>query len=334
MIDIPFAVFETTSRCNLRCRFCYNHYKAPGVPAPEPSSYARAMKTLRRLYSLARIRTITMSGGEPFLAERFPELVLYCRMKGSRVKVITNGCAAAFGDYRELMAMKEVYFQFPVHSADPAVHDGITGVAGSWERSVNSIRQVRELGGDPFAVIVLTSINVSGARSCLEFIESLGVRRVLLLRYNVGGEGLADARTLIVRSGELGKIYAEAEELGAAGRLTITSNVCTPVCLLDPSRYPHIGFTHCSADPLRLPLTIDSLGDVRKCNHSPAVLGNIFREKIDSIYGRKLPEWEAVPDLCAGCAHYETCRGGCRAASEQYYGSAAFPDPYLELDRG
>jgi len=334
MIDIPFAVFETTGRCNLRCRFCYNYYKAPGSPPPERSSYSRASKTLRRLYSLARIATITMSGGEPFLAERFPELVLYCRMKGSRVKVITNGFTASRADYAGLVAMKEVYFQFPVHSADARTHDAITGVAGSWERSVRSVREVMSLGGDPFVVIVLTSVNRHGAGELLEFIEALGVRRVLLLRYNIGGAGIACAKELMVRSADLKAIYATAERFASQGRLGITSNVCTPVCLLDPADYPHIGFTHCSADPLKLPLTIDFMGNVRKCNHSPTVLGNIFREKPDAIYARKLPDWEAVPGLCAGCAHYERCRGGCRAASEQYYGSAAFPDPYLELDRG
>ena len=48
-------------------------------------------------------------------------------------------------------------------------------------------------------MIVLTSVNRHGAGELLEFIEALGVRRVLLLRYNIGGAGIPLPETAITK---------------------------------------------------------------------------------------------------------------------------------------
>ena len=40
---------------------------------------------------MADVEQVTFTGGEPFLAERFSELVLYTRMKRKQVAIITNG---------------------------------------------------------------------------------------------------------------------------------------------------------------------------------------------------------------------------------------------------
>ena len=333
MIFLPYAVFEVTAECPLACRFCYNFHKAPGAAAPPPSGYASSLRVLRELYSRAEVGTLVMSGGEPFLAERFAELVLFCRMKGSRVKILSGGCSAGREEYRQLMEMGEVFFQFPVHSADPGVHDALTGVTGSWERSLRSIREVQDMGGDPFAVTVLTAFNREGAADLFDLLMDRGVKRVLLLRYKIGGTGAADPAGLVIKVDSLRSVLAAAQEYASAGRLVITSNVCTPLCLIAPADYPAVGFTHCSDDLRKLPVTLDSAGNIRRCNHSPLAEGNLFRDGLEAYFASARPEWNVRPDYCAGCDRYAACLGGCRAASLQYYGTLARPDPYVEFCR-
>ena len=72
---LPLVSFETTMRCNLRCRFCYNHYKNTGE-TPAPSSYAQTKKTLQQRFKVFDVGQITFTGGEPFITERLGELVL------------------------------------------------------------------------------------------------------------------------------------------------------------------------------------------------------------------------------------------------------------------
>jgi MoaA/NifB/PqqE/SkfB family radical SAM enzyme len=99
--------------------------------------------------------------------------------------------------------------------------------------------------------------------------------------------------------------------------LRLTSNVCSPICLLNPKDYPNIGFGRCSFDVLRRPIALDINGNIRLCNHSPVVAGNIYEQSLaDILYSDYAYSWEK-------------CKGGCRAASEQYSQTLSVEDPII-----
>ena len=92
-----------------------------------------------------------------------------------------------------------------------------------------------------------------------------------------------------------------------------------------------IGFANCSASFSSMPVTITYTGDVRICNHSPVVLGNIFDEDLYKIAESKaIDSWKTIPSFCSDCQKWETCRGGCRAASEQMGLTASAEDPIIK----
>jgi radical SAM protein with 4Fe4S-binding SPASM domain len=65
------------------------------------------------------------------------------------------------------------------------------------------------------------------------------------------------------------------------------------------------------------------------------VLGNIYKESLAQIIERASNDtyFDAVPDRCQGCELWQRCKGGCRAASEQVYGSFDKIDPVMELEK-
>jgi radical SAM protein with 4Fe4S-binding SPASM domain len=79
------------------------------------------------------------------------------------------------------------------------------------------------------------------------------------------------------------------------------------------------------------PFTLDTAGNLRFCNHSPVVMGNIFEERLETILSSKyLEQWRSVvPDFCSRCDLYTKCYGGCRAAAEQAGLSLYHLDPIL-----
>ena len=331
LLNLQYIALELTDRCNLDCCYCYNIWKIAGAEHKPFNSYSKAIKALKKLFTQADIRNVTLTGGETFLAERVMEVALFCRMAGKTVTVISNGTAGHPKQYRQLIDMGVTLFEMPVHSADEAVHDAITGMQGSWQKSIASLKAIRDMGGYPVAVIVLTRHNAPGLGATLDLIASTGIKRIMLNRYNIGGHHTADPQTVCATHAQLKEAFRIAHEKAAEHDLKITSNVCTPVCLLDPADYPRIGFGHCSPDPLRKPVTLDVNGNIRLCNHSPVVAGNIFRETLEEIlsspYARS---WgEIVPDYCAACTLWERCLGGCRAASEQCGLGLNAPDPLL-----
>jgi radical SAM protein with 4Fe4S-binding SPASM domain len=100
--------------------------------------------------------------------------------------------------------------------------------------------------------------------------------------------------------------------------------------VLNPRNYPNISFSHCSDKAERRPLTIDNQGNIRFCNHSPEIMGNIFRENISTIIHNNSISWfKDIPSFCKDCEKYPICLGGCRAASLQYYGDYKKVDPIV-----
>ncbi len=332
-IEIPFLIFEATQSCNLNCRYCYNHWKRSGSPPAHPVTYTDARRTLGRLLRSANVRNIAFSGGEPLLLDGVEELVLFCRLKGKTVTVITNGTAAKEGQYRTLVELGVSLFEIPIHSSSATPHDFMTRCAGSWAKAVRSAEQLTRSNIELAAVIVLCGHNIDELSDTLAFIRKLGIRRIMLNRFNVGGAGIREADALMVSPGRLRKAFETADNLAGVLDLEITSNVCTPFCVLNPSRFPRVGFTSCAVGMPHGPLTVDAFGYVRLCNHSPKSLGNIHEDLLARIIACEYAEeWRStIPHECAACRYAARCRGGCRAAAEQCGLTIHSPDPVVNM---
>ena len=280
----------------------------------------------------SRVQYVAFTGGEPFLSERFAEVILFCRMEGKQVTLISNGTQGKAKDYKQLIKLGVGLFEFPIHSAQADIHDRMVQVPGSWQKSVTSTREVLQLGGSVVPVVVITRHNVNQLGETLEFINSLGCKRIMLNRYNIGGKGCANPMEVSATAEELRSVFAVANDKAMELDLHLTANVCSPICLLNPADYPLIGFGHCSFDVLKRPITLDINGNIRLCNHSPVVAGNIYQKELEEIlYSDYTTQWEtSVPDLCKPCSHWSVCKGGCRAASEQCFGELNIEDPIIK----
>lgn len=333
-IKIPHITYEVTSICNLTCKYCYNIWKRPCVNSfRHYNSYNQAKKTLKQIFKVADVDHITFTGGEPFMAERFAEIVLYSRMKGKSVTIISNGNAANESQYLQMINMGVNLFELPVHSHSSKVHDYMTEVSGSWENSVNSIKTLVKLKANVVAVIVITKANYRYISETLHFLKELGVNRIMLNRFNLGGKGILEKDNLLISQKALEESYSIASDVGIRYNLKLSSNVCTPLCVLNPDNFPGIRFSICSPDVKRRPLTIDIFGNLRFCNHSPAILGNIFTHDLNTMLSsQKAQLWNnTIPEFCSDCNLYSKCMAGCRAASEQMNISLNSPDPIIEL---
>lgn len=331
---LPYIIFEITAACNLQCRYCYNVWKIPGTSVKSPEyTYQRAIRVLKKLFRLADVKHVTFTGGEPLLAERFEEIALFVRLKRKSVTIITNGSGGDESRYQTLMKLGVKLFELPVHSHLPEVHDGITCVSGSWDRSVRSIRSLMKGGAYVVPVVVITKMNAGDLGSTLHFIHSLGCRQIMLNRYNIGGQGFREAQEILPSHEQLRQAFREADQLAVPLGLKLSSNVCTPFCLLNPAEYPNISFGSCSTQVERMPVTMDIEGNLRLCNHSPVSIGNIFREKLSDIFRSEhaLTWLGERPEFCDGCTLYDRCLGGCRAASLQAGLGSSHVDPVMTL---
>lgn len=329
---LSHVIFEATRACNLTCQYCYIPREAGEGHARHPP-FSALKRTIARLLRTVDFRHITFTGGEPLLVDGLKELALTCRLKGKGITVISNGTVGTHDDYAMLARLGVSLFEFPLHAAEPDVHDSLTGVSGSHARVLESIRGVGSTDADLCVVVVLTKMNAALLPDTLELIRELGVTTVMLARFNIGGRGMDNIPRLVPSAEELRRAFATAESYAQTTDLSISSNVCVPHCLINPKDYPHIPIGSCGSDVTRRPITVDYDGNVRVCNHSPVVIGNLFTQSIDSMLcSDYVKGWNSIrPRYCDDCAHWAVCRGGCRAASEQMGMGLENEDPIIGI---
>lgn len=332
-IHLSNISFEVSTKCNLLCKYCYNIWKRPNASLPEEVSFKQARRAIRQLYRRAKVDHFTFTGGEPFLFSRFAELVLMVRLKGSTVTIITNGNAGYEKDLKLMHKLGVGLFELPFHSTDPKIHDLLAGVEGAHQESEKRINSLLSFGARVVAVIVLTKHNIATLKDTLIYLKSKGISSIMLNRFNIGGAGIQWSDELTPSLEELRAAFTLANQTAKEFSIALTSNVCTPICILNPADYPNIGFGHCSANPLQKPLTLDHLGNIRLCNHSPNIAGNIYNNSFQEIFESDyVKSWNGPkPDFCAECHLYDSCFAGCRAASEQVGNSISMEDPIIKM---
>lgn len=324
------AIIELTTECNIRCMHCYNWWKQDGEPMLHQNSYKKAFRLIDRMIRTTTVERMTFTGGEPTISERFLELVLHAKLNNKKVTVITNGNGPT-EVYRQLCKLQTNLIEFSIHSSQAEVHDQITRKPGSWNKAIQHMIEVLKQGTAAVPVIVITKHNYWNAVETVRFFHAMGIRSAMVNRYNLGGEGLNHSNALSASLSELREAFREVDKFAGETGMRIVSGVCTPHCILNPDDYPNIRFGACSDDVYRRPLTFDIEGNLRLCNHSPTVAGNIYDQSFGEILSSTyIDEWSQLNmPFCNQCSRLSKCRGGCRAASEQMGLTLKSEDPIV-----
>ncbi|WP_163217830.1 radical SAM/SPASM domain-containing protein [Bacteroides sp. 224] len=326
---LKHAIIELTTECNLQCKHCYNWWKQEEQSSQKQNSYKKAFCLLDFLIKHTTVKHITFTGGEPTISERFIELVLHAKINGKSVTVITNGNGSP-QIYKQLASMKVNMLEFSIHSSRPDIHDGITQKPGSCEKAIKEMKDALSQGISVTPVVVITATNHQYVEETILYFFRQGIKSVMVNRYNLGGEGLNNPN-LSATAQQLRDTFGKLNTLAKYYDIRIFSGVCTPHCILNPDDYPLIRFGACSGQVEQRPLTFDLDGNLRLCNHSPIIAGNIYKESFEEIFASSyIKEWSdlSIP-FCQGCTHLARCKGGCRAASEQVGHSLKQEDPII-----
>jgi len=310
------AAFEVTPRCNANCFYCYNVWKAhPGYPVNEPGADG-LFRVLEVLAGSERVTVVSLTGGEPLLlGDLVLEMGAMARLSGKSVNLVTNGALLKKSTAKNLRRLGVKPVEITLLSAREEVHNSLQR-AKTFSGAVNAIRTVAEVGGEAIVGIVGTRANIPFLRETLEFAKSLGARGAMFTRFNPGGEGLRHWRRLGPSKEDLRSAMKTLMEFAEENPdLTITCGVPVPPCVLGFTDYGRVKVGYCNAGGDLI--AIDWLGNLRPCNHSSLIIGNILETPLDQLLDSRLIKdfMAPVPRMCVGCQFYETCKGGCRGAA-------------------
>lgn len=329
-------IFEVTQRCNHACLHCYNVWQG------EPSSQyprgeldtARTLSLLGKALDETNCRHVTLTGGEPLLRPDLNLLLDYLHGRNVLATIISNGRLLTRERIPSLLERGVALFELPLLSHCRETHDRLSAAPGAWDRVLSAMANIRLHHGQVVTAFVATRLNIGHIYDAIKLAFAFGARGIMFNRFNPGGRGRLHLQELLPTVEQVREALTVAESASVEFGIPISCSIPIQPCLIDTSLYPHIGFGYCSVGTNRAYYTLDPLGNIRPCNHSTTILGNLFTESFGDLVspGRLHCFVESLPGYCAACDQRVSCQGGCKAAAQVCYGSLLEAEPFLKQE--
>lgn len=280
--------FEIESRCNLDCKFCYDHIKDSLLLKHCNYDTNKILMVLDKLFSNTKVESIALSGGEPLLRHDLEEILKHIQKYRVPTILTTNGTLLTEQKIIRYMKLGVITFQISLHSAEREVHNHITG-RPSWEDTITSIIRTTQNGGYVVLVFVATRLNLTHFKDVLKIAAICGIGKVFFNRFlpgeqrnKINKQGLS-----ITDKSLLKRVLHESNDFARSNNIKISLG--TPIKLTDKEqkKLDCIEPTSCPIDTNQQRFILDAKGNIRQCIQNQAVLGNLLKEDISTILQRK-----------------------------------------------
>ena len=296
-LGVPVSVhLDLTYRCNERCGHCYLDHDDHGE-----MTTAEIADLLNQLAE-AGVFFLSLSGGEVFLRRDFFEIVAKARQLLFNVKVKTNGVMIREREAARLRQLGVEQIQISVYSHRPEVHDAITKLPGSLERTIRAIRFLKAQGLKVSIANVLMRGNFADQPEVAKLARELKVEYTLDPTISPKMDGDTSILALRIPGSELQQVFRNPELVGNV------EEFCAPPP--PPGEDIMEGFP-CSAG--HTACYISPYGDVFPCVQFPLPCGNVRDQKFLDIW-RSSPRLKEVRSIrakhlptCSSCTHVGTC---------------------------
>ncbi|GGQ32224.1 radical SAM protein [Streptomyces virginiae] len=306
---------QVTQSCNLKCRQCYGDCEdRPRATEMRRTEYASLIREMAE----SGVIEVFVEGGEPLnrpdatdlLAELTPHVMTRLRTNAT---LLTPRTATRLKE----IGIGEVYVD--VLGATAATHDWHVRVPGSFDRTVQGLKNAQAAGLPVSLLIIMTRRNVHELQDVLELAADLGVPRVGVLRLYPLGRARTQWKDLALRL---------TDQMAALDSLRVPDTVH-----LMTSWHPKDG--NCCWQNAGVDATGRSVGCAYLRDY--ADYGNVREVSWldtwnDAAYVRNRAGH--VDGGCDSCEGTQGSSGGCRSTAFAFTGRWDAPDPFCTTTNG
>jgi radical SAM protein with 4Fe4S-binding SPASM domain len=275
---------------------------------------------------------IGITGGEPTMHPRFFDILDAARGRARSVRVTSNGTLLTEALLAGMKAHGVMQLTISLDAAEPAIHDAIRGVPGSFCRTLKSFDMIKKLGMKFFIKTTLGNLNRN------EFPGIIGIAS------RAGAAGVGVSRTIPIGRAKTGfefiswPDYSKALRGGikAAEELGITLLVDDPLRILVDDKFRSAAENEgsdawggCGAGVTMAYVLPNK--DVIACPAFPYSMGNLSSKDFRTIwFSDRFKAVRTRDDLegkCGGCSLKRLC-GGCRGMAYAVSGNPMAEDPF------
>lgn len=262
---------EINRRCMLACQHCYipvTDLKSNTKTFFETYSPEETQQLLRSIADLG-VFLIVFTGGEAFLNGNLHNLLLEANKQGFAIEVFSNlQFIPAWFKSLDPSQIRLGRVQTSIYSSVPAIHDKVTGHAGSFERTLANLKYLQQQGYYVEVATPLFSTNFDTRKETEAFFTQLEIPQSF--------------------SWPIVDEYYEGS--GKKSALNITKEQFVLFCEEHPDFLYSVDFskpeeTICAAG--RSLFSISANGDVFPCSQYPDRIGNLHQTSLRNIITSK-----------------------------------------------
>ena len=330
---VPFNVsLETTLECNIRCIHCYNFDRdeprartrhacgsgGAGAGTPEP----RRLSTDELLALIGDLRAagcmfLSLTGGEVLTHPDLFALLERARDLNLAVQLLTNGTMLRPGIAGKLARFPNLLgASVSLYGATAAVHDEITQVTGSFQRTWDGVERLRAAGVSVRLKFIVMRQNAHETEAMMAMAAAREFPYSVDLTITARHDGTDGSLAARIDGPQLETLYR--------GPLRP---------LLPPGRRPPPSAETFNCNCARGNCAISATGEVYPCISVPWSAGNVRDQPFAEIW-RSSPVFQRIRGLtladfpkCAPCPHRGHCthdRGAAFNATGDYTGADPF----------
>ncbi|MDP2315737.1 MAG: radical SAM protein [Pseudomonadota bacterium] len=337
-MQVPRLDFELTTGCDHRCGHCYNVWGAKEGDAQAGYDPGRPLRTaafkalMTKAVTQSGCTHLTLTGGEPLLRPDALEVIGHACTLVPAVHLITNGSHVTPAVAAGLTAAGVKSVQLTLLAGDATLHDRLKG-AVCFDDTCRAALTLSEAGVAVTICYVAMAENAGELGAVMELACVLGARQISYNRMSPTGVAIHNIARLMPTVEQVEADLDTAEVLGPRLRVSVGTAMPLPPCLFRPERYAWVRFGYCSTGTASPNLVVDPAGNVRSCNLSSGILGNLARQDWAEIMANPYPRdfRREIPAMCKGCAYERSCNGGCKESGFATFGDATHPEPFLWL---
>jgi pyrroloquinoline quinone biosynthesis protein E len=328
-MDSPFGLLaELTYRCPLACPYCSNPLKMGGYQDELTTDEWR--RVLAEAADLGVLQC-HLSGGEPLLRRDLAQIVADAHDLGLYTNLITSALGFSRPRAEQLRLAGLDHVQISIQADERALSDRIAGTP-SFQRKIEAMGVVKELGWPLTMNVVLHRHNIDRVADVLRLAEEMGADRVELANTQYYGWAWRNRAALLPSRAQL-----EAAEVVVRAALERLRDRMDLIYVIPDyySRYPK----PCMGGWASRQLTVTPNGDVLPCPAAqslPLPRASVREDPLERIWAEspvinafRGTDW--MPEPCRSCFRRDLDFGGCRCQAFLLTGDAARTDPVCHL---
>jgi MoaA/NifB/PqqE/SkfB family radical SAM enzyme len=275
--------FELETKCNLGCKFCFNYWKSGTEIAPRILSTTETLKGLKTLLDAVHCSCLTIAGGEPLLRKDIFVILEFVSSYHIPMVLATNGLLLNREMIGHLVGLGVVTFQIPIHSADQAIHNFLSGKQ-CWGETLRALVLAKESGVNVIPVFVATKKNMGHLNSVMELCSQIRIEEIIFNRFVPTGAGALNRDEVgVPTDNELVPVLISANEKAKHlnTKITLGNPINIPVEIL--RTLDRVEAASCLVAFGQKRWTLDAEGNLRRCNQSSKSIGNLFHDGVETL---------------------------------------------------